>query len=155
MMTRLTNRKVAVQVLKAKQHRRYPRSNRRSSDDRRLIFLGIAVAAGIWEIEFSTALRKLSQNHLGIEHMIEDVHGFDISDKNMALDGIVLAEPIESYFIRLPEGRWHQIQNLPCQIPANFEGGFIVWGYDSRGKETAAFTRTLPLELAYPGEVKG
>jgi len=148
MMTWLANRKVAAQVLKAKQHRRYPGSNRPSSTDRKMIFLGIAVAAGIWEIEFSTALRKLAQNKIGIENLIQDVHRFDCLEKDMARDAVVFAESIDSYFLRLPNGEWHKLRNLPCEIPKDFHGGFIVYGYDSNGKEIAAFSRTLPRELA-------
>ncbi|MGB6877151.1 MAG: hypothetical protein WBD87_14085 [Candidatus Acidiferrales bacterium] len=74
LMTWLTNRNVAVQVLAAKKHRRYLRSERPSSQDRRMFFLGVAVGAGVWEINFGTALRKLAEAGLGQKHMADDVH---------------------------------------------------------------------------------
>jgi hypothetical protein len=150
LMTWLTKRTVALQVLKAKQHRRYPNSNRPSSADRRMIFLSIAVAAGVWEIEYSTALRKLARANLGIERMAREVHSFDRLQENMVRDAVVMAEPVENYFFQSPEGEWRQVQELPCEIPPDFQGGFIVFGHDSKGKPEATFSRTLPSELADP-----
>jgi hypothetical protein len=131
LMTWLTSRSVATQVLKAKQHRRYPGSDRPSSGDRRMIFLGIAIAAGVWQIEYSTALRKLAEAGLGPEHMTEEVHRMDRLQETMKPE--LWAEPAGNYFIPSSHGRWEQVRKLPCKVPANWKGGYILYGYDSSG----------------------
>ena len=146
LMTWLEERRVATQVLAAKKHRRYPSSSRPSSADRRMMFLGISVAAGVFEIEFSTALRKLAQAGLGPHHMVRDVHRFDHFRENMKLNAFVWAEPVENFFFPLANGKWDQMRDLPCKVPGNFRGGFIIYGFGPNG-ETATFSRTLPLEL--------
>ncbi len=146
LMTWLENKKVAVQLLAAKKHRRYPGSERPSSNDRRMIFLGISVAAGVWGIEFSTALRKLAQVGLGVCRMAREVHRYDHFRENMKRNAFVWAEPVENFFFAPSDGKWHQMRDLPCEIPANFRGGFIIYGFGPNG-QIAAFSRTLPLEL--------
>jgi len=150
LMTWLTERRVAVQVLKAKQHRHYPDSERPSSEDRRMIFLGIAVAAGIWGIEYSTALRKLAEAGLGLEYLAQRVHAFDNLKVNMRQRSLVFAEPVENYFYRLPNGKWQLIRELPCDVPVDFQGGFIMYGYTASGPQST-FSPTLPLELVDSG----
>src|SRR5271169_6691220 len=49
----------AREILAAKNHVQYPSSERPTSEDRRMIFLGVATAAGIFELSIGTALRKL------------------------------------------------------------------------------------------------
>ena len=146
LMTHLENENVALQVLAAKNHRRYPDSERPSSVDRRMIFLAVAVAAGIWEIEFSTALRKLAQAGLGTQYMARDVHRFDRLREHVKRDSIVFAEPVENYFYQSANGQWLQARDLPCRVPKNFRGGFIIHGYGPNGPQ-ATFSRTLPLAL--------
>ncbi len=111
-----------------------------------MMFLGISVAAGVFEIEFSTALRKLAQSRLGPHHMLRDVHRFDHFRENMKLNAFVWAEPVENFFFPLANGKWDQMRDLPCKVPGNFRGGFIIYGFGPNG-ETATFSRTLPLEL--------
>jgi hypothetical protein len=144
LMTWLTRRKVAMQVLNAKQHRRYPGSDRPSSGDRRMIFLGIAVAAGVWQIEYSTALRKLAESSLGPEHMAEEVHRMDRLQETMKPE--LWAEPVGNYFIPSSDGRWEQVRELPCKVPTNWEGGYILYGYGPSGFQST-FSRALPSEL--------
>ena len=144
LMNWLKSRRVATQVLKAKRHRRYPGSDRPSSEDRRMIFLGIAVAAGVWEIEYSTALRKLAEAGLGPEHMAAEVHRMDRLQEMMKPQ--VWAEPVGNYFIPSSHGRWEQIGELPCKVPANWQGGFILHGYGPSGFQST-FSRTLPPQL--------
>lgn len=146
LMTWLENKKVATQVLAAKKHRRYPCSCRPSSEDRRMLFLAVSVAAGVWGIEFSTALRKLSQAGLGLHFMAGEVHRFDCIRENMKRDALVWAEPVENFFFRLADGKWHQMRDLPCRVPANSRGGFIIYGYGPNGP-LATFSRALPREL--------
>jgi len=146
LMTWLANEKAAVQVLAAKKHRRYPRSKRPSSEDRKMIFLGISVAAGVFGIEFSTALRKLAQAGLGPHHMVREVHRFDQFLEHMRRNAFVWAEPVENFFFPLANGKWDQMRDLPCKVPGNFRGGFIIYGFGPNG-ESATFSRTLPLEL--------
>jgi len=146
LMTWLANEKAAMQVLAAKKHRRYPRSTRPSSEDRKMIFLGISVAAGVFGIEFSTALRKLAQAGLGPHHMVREVHRFDQFLEHMKRNAFVWAEPVENFFYPLANGKWDQMRDLPCKVPGNFGGGFIIYGFGPNG-ETATFSRTLPLEL--------
>ena len=146
LMTWLEERRVATQVLAAKKHRRYPSSSRPSSEDRRMMFLGISVAAGVFGIEFSTALRKLAQATLGPHHMVREVHLSDHLRENMKRNAFVWAEPVENFFFAPSDGKWDQMRDLPCEVPANFRGGFIIYGFGPSG-ETATFSRTLPLEL--------
>jgi hypothetical protein len=144
LMTWLTSRRVATQVLNAKQHRRYPGSDRPSSRHRRMIFLGIAVGAGVWQIEYSTALRKLAEAGLGPEHLAEEVHRMDRLQEMMKHH--VWAEPVGNYFIPMEHGKWEPVQDLPCRVPADFQGGFIIHGFDPNGPQST-FSRTLPTEL--------
>ncbi|MGB8474129.1 MAG: hypothetical protein WCE61_08605, partial [Candidatus Acidiferrum sp.] len=115
-MERLREKVVAKEVLAAKKHRRYPKSNRPSSEDRRMIFLGIALAAAVWEIDFETALRKLAEAQRGIRHMAKEVHRYDRFIENMRAHSIVSAEPVANYFFQepSPNGKWELMQELPC-----------------------------------------
>ncbi len=146
LMTWLADEKAAMQVLAAKKHRRYPSSRRPSTEDRKMIFLGISVAAGVFGIEFSTALRKLAQAGLGPHHMVREVHRFDQFLEHMKRNAFVWAEPVENFFFPLANGKWDQMRDLPCKVPGNFRGGFIIYGFGPNG-ETSTFSRTLPLEL--------
>ena len=145
-MTWLKNRNVARQILAAKAHRRYPGSERPSSQDGRMIFLGIAVAAGAWKVEFSTALRKLATSKLGQRHLANEVHRWERIEESIRLKAVVWAEPVENYFIPSGAGKWEQAQTLPCSIPENFQGGFIIHGYGPDGPQST-FSPTLPPEL--------
>jgi hypothetical protein len=147
LMTWLTKREVALQVLNAKDHRRYPNSERASSEDRRMIFLGIAVAAGVWGIKYSTALRKLPQAGLGAEYMAREVHDFDKIVEYMKKNSIVSAESIGNYFYRLSDGRLVQTDKFPCNVPANCFEGYIIHGYDPEGRPLSTYSPTLPPEL--------
>jgi hypothetical protein len=151
LMTELEKENVALQVLAGKNHRRYPGSDRPSSLDRRMIFLGVAVAAGIWEIEFSTALRKLAQAGLGPHYMSDEVHDVDRLREYMRRNSIVFAEPVENYFYRAVDGEWQLVRGLPCKVPTNFRGGFIIHGYGQNGSQST-FSRTLPEELRESAE---
>ena len=144
LMTWLASRRVAIQALKAKQHRRYPGSDRPSSRDRRMIFLGIAVAAGVWKIEYSTALRKLAEAGLGPEHLAEEVHRTDRLQEMM--NPHVWAEPVGNYFIPLSHGKWEQVKELPCKVPKDWGEGYILYGYGPSVFQST-FSRTLPSEL--------
>jgi hypothetical protein len=147
-MERLKEKMVAKEVLAAKRHRRYPKSNRPSSEDRRMIFLGIAVAAAVWEIDYETALRKLAEAKLGIRHMAWEVHRYDRFRENLRAQSIVWAEPVWNYFFPepSPNGKWELMQKLPCKVPDDWQGGFIIHGVGPSGPE-ATFSRTLPREL--------
>jgi hypothetical protein len=146
LMTWLVKSNVALQVIAAKQHRRYPDSNRPSSEDRRMIFLAIAVAAGIWEREFSTALRILAEAGLGPESMAEEVHRFDRLEEKAKLSSLVWAEPVENYCYPVIDGKWEPTRKLPCKVPADCRGGFIIHGYGSDGPQST-YSPTLPPEL--------
>jgi hypothetical protein len=146
MMTWLAEEKVALQVLSAKKHRRYPGSERPTSQDRRMIFLGIAVAAGIFGLSFNTALRKLAQGNMGIEHLLKEVHEIDRLHEMVESNGYVWAEPVGNYFWHEPDGTWTLLRELPCAVPKDWQGGYILYGYGPSGFETT-FTRTLPIEL--------
>jgi hypothetical protein len=146
LMTWLKKPNVAVQVLAAKNHRRYPRSERPSSQDRRMIFLGIAVAAGVFDIKFSTALRKLAQSGRGEKHLSQAVHNWDRIEQRLKEAAFVWAEPISNYCDHWPDGGWRLRENLPCRVPENYQGGYIIHGFGSSGAEST-FSRTLPLEL--------
>ena len=148
LMTWLKNQNVAMQVLAAKNHRRYPRSERPSSRDRRMIFLGIAVAAGILNDEFSTALRKLAQSGRGEKHLSQAVHNWDHIEHKLKETAFVWAEPIFNYCDPLPDGGWQLWQNLPCPVPKDqYLGGYIVHGFLPDGRVASRFSRTLPIEL--------
>lgn len=146
MMTWLENEKVAVQVLSAKEHRRYPSSERPTSQDRRMIFLGIAVAAGIFGLSFNTALRKLAEKKLGIKQVLYEVHRIDRLNEEVKSNAFVWAEPVGNYFWCEPDGKWTLLRELPCAVPKDWQGGYILYGYGPSGFE-ATFTRTLPIEL--------
>jgi len=146
LMTWLTNPNVATQVLAAKKHRRYPRSERPSSQDRRMFFLAVAVGAGVWEISLSTALRKLAEGGFGQKHMADDVHRYDRIEEAMRLNVYLWAEPIGNYFLPMPDGTVRSIKNLPCNIPKDFQGGYIIHGIGPTGG-VSTFSRILPLEL--------
>jgi hypothetical protein len=146
-MERLKEKTVANQVLAAKKHRRYPASDRPSSHDRRMIFLGVAVAAGVWEIEFSTALRKLPQAGYGLRYMTKEFHRWDRYQENLRRMGYVWAEPVGNYFFKLSNDKWGLMQKLPCKVPTNWQGGYIIHGYGPSGLFQSTFSRTLPTEL--------
>jgi hypothetical protein len=146
-MTWLENENVARQLLAAKSYRRYPNSGRPTSEDRRMIFLGIAVAAGIFGRSFSTTLRKLAEANLGIEHIAEEVHAFDRLKEMVIANSMVWAEPVSNYFWPLADGEWMLRDDLPCEVPKDWQGGFIIHGYGRSGP-LPTFSRTLPIELA-------
>jgi hypothetical protein len=147
LMTWLKDQKVARQVLAAKHHRRYPRSERPSSQDKRMIFLGIAVAAGVFGNEFSTALRKLAQAGIGENYLSRKLHNWDRVEEIMKRKASVWAEPVENYMWSAGDGSWVELEKLPCSIPENFQGGFILHGYAPDGQLKSTFSRTLPAEL--------
>jgi hypothetical protein len=146
-MTWLENGNVAVQIIAAKHHRRYPNSNRPTSEDRRMIFLGIAVAAGVFGLSFNTALRKLAEAKLSLEHTIEEVHGIDRLHELIRSRGLVWAEPVGNYFWRTALGEWTLREDLPCEVPNDWQGGYVIYGYGPTGRFQATFSRTLPTEL--------
>lgn len=146
LMTWLNDRKVAVQVLKAKNHRRYADSKRPSSEHRRMMSLGIAVAAGVWGIRYSTALRKLAEAGRGLDYMSKEVHRYDQLKENLRRESFVSAEPLGNYFYRSPDGKRRQIRDLPCKVPDNCRTGFIIHGFDSNGPQST-YSPTLPSEL--------
>ncbi|MGB6484860.1 MAG: hypothetical protein WBE86_15345 [Candidatus Acidiferrales bacterium] len=147
-MTWLKNSNVATQILAAKNHRRYPRSERPSSRDRRMIFLGIAVAAGVFEIEFSTALRKLAQSGYGEKFINQEVHNWDRIEQRFKENALVWAEPISNYCVPMPDGGWQLRESLPCRVPkAQYHGGYIIHGFLSDGRVGSRFSKTLPAEL--------
>jgi hypothetical protein len=146
LMTWLTKRSVALQVLAAKSHRRYPDSERPSSKDRKMISLAIAVGGGMWGVKYSTALRKLAEAGLGLEHLAREVHGFDRFKENMRRQSLVFAEPLGNYFFCSPRGERRQIQKLPCKVPPDCRVGFIIHGYGPNGPQST-YSSTLPPEL--------
>lgn len=148
LMTWLKNSNVATQVLLAKNHRRYPRSERPSSQDRRMIFLGIAVAAGVFEIKFSTALRKLAQSGRGERRLNQEVHNWDRIEQRLRETASVWAEPILNFCDHWPDGSWRLRKNLPCPVPQDYHGGYIIHGFLPDGRSASHFSRTLPTELA-------
>lgn len=149
LMTWLKSKNVARQVLAAQRHRRYPRSERPSSLDKQMIFLGIAVAAGVSGNEFSTALRKLAQAGLGEKHLNREVHNWDRVEKMMKEEDSVWAEPIFNYCDPTPEGDWRLKENLPCPVPKDryYHDGYIIHGFLPDGRVASKFSRTLPTEL--------
>ena len=111
-----------------------------------MIFLAIAVAAGIWEREFSTVLRILAEANLGIDYMSRDVHRFDQMEAYVKQNSIVWAEPLGNYLLRLPGRKVLQMRELPCKVPSNCRKGFIIFGYGPSGLE-ATYSPTLPTDL--------
>ena len=146
-MTYLDEEKVALQVLSAKHHRRYPKSNRRTSEDHRMIFLGIAVATGVFDLSLKTALRKLTERKLGIEHTAVEVHRHDRFVEHLRSNAFIWAEPVGNYFWLTAHGEWAPLETLPCEVPKDWQGGYIIYGYGPSGFQ-ATFSRTLPLDLA-------
>ncbi len=146
LMKWLAKPQVAAQVIEAKRHRRYPASSRPSSEDRRMIFLAIAAAAGIWEREFSTVLRILAEAKLGIDYMGDDVHRFDRMIRYAKENSMIWAEPLGNYLLSLPDGKVVQLGKLPCEVPRGCRTGFIIFGYGPNGEE-ATYSPTLPVEL--------
>jgi hypothetical protein len=147
MMERLENESVAKQIIAAKNHRRYPRSGRPSSQDRRMIFLAIAVAAAVWDIKFSTALRKLAQAGLGAEYMEKEVHRSDRLQEMLKKKAYVWAESVGNYFFPSAHGKWELMHDLPCAVPADWQGGYIIHGFGPSGSFQSTFSRTLPTDL--------
>lgn len=146
LMTWLCRPRVAQQVFVAKKHRRFPASNRPSSQDRRMIFLAIAAAAGVWGISCSTALRKLAQAGIGIDYLAQQVHVFDRWNELMRKNAYVWAEPVEDYFCQSSNGDWLEMRDLPCAVPSNWRGGYIIHGFGPHGLQST-FSQTLPTEL--------
>lgn len=145
-MTYLNDKHVAREILAAKRHRRYPRSNRPSSEDRRMIFLGIAVAAGVFGLRFGTALRKLAEKKLGLDYLSDVVHELDRLQEMVKSQSMIWAEPVGNYFWHMPDGKWTPLRELPCAVPDDWQGGYFIYGYGPSGFQ-AAFSRTLPTEL--------
>lgn len=145
-MTYLARDHVAREILAAKKHHQYPKSKRPSSDDRRMIFLGVAIAAGLFERSIGTALRKLTEDGLGLEHIAEDVHQFDRFREKVIVESLIWAEPVGNYFSPSSSGRWRRIRELPCEIPDDWQGGFIIHGHTRLGPK-ATFARGLPIGL--------
>lgn len=113
-----------------------------------MIFLGIAVAAGGFEIKFSTALRKLAQSGYGEKFFGQKVHNWDRIEETMKGSGFVCAEPVENYVWPAEDGDWMELEKLPCAIPKDFHGGFIIHGYTPDGQFRSVFSKTLPVELS-------
>ena len=145
-MTWLARDYVAREIVAAKNHDQYPSSPRPTSEDRRMIFLGVATAAGIFELSISTALRKLAEAKLGLEKISEHVHRFDQFREMVRSNAFVWAEPVGNYFWRRENGEWMLLHDLPCEVPKNWQGGFIVYGETGSGT-LATFSRTLPIGL--------
>lgn len=154
-MTWLQNGNVAFQIVEAKRHRRYPKSsNRPSSEDRRMIFLGIAVAAGVFGISVGTGLRKLAEANLGLESLSKQVHSLDGFKEIVERNAYLMAEPIGNYLLPLGDGTYIRQNDLPCEIPDDCVDGYIIHGYVN-GRPVAQFSRTLPAELADSPEAQG
>lgn len=151
LMTWLSNEDVARQILRAKQHRRYPKPNLTLSEERRIIFLGIAVAAGIWEVEFSTALRKLAVAGLGQERLAEELRSGQEFESKLKEMNAVWAEPVGNFFFPVASEKngYLQTKELPCEIPIDWHGGYILYGFIN-SKFEARFGRILPIELRDP-----
>jgi hypothetical protein len=145
-MTWLARDYVAQQILNAKKHGEYPKSNRPSSEDRRMIFLGIATAAGIFELRVGTALRKLAEAGLGLERLSEDVHQWDVFKEIVRAKSFTWAESVANYFWLNRKGEWIQLRDLPCEIPEDWYGGYFVYGITDAGQQVV-FSRGLPIEL--------
>ena len=114
-----------------------------------MIFLAVAVAAGIWEIESGANRADESLPKLGstANTWRGDVHRFDRLREHVKRDSIVFAEPVENYFYQSANGQWLQARDLPCRVPKNFRGGFIIHGYGPNGPQATFSQRTLPLAL--------
>lgn len=147
MMEWMAKPNVAAQVLAAKNHRRYPDSERPSSEDRRMIFLGVAVAAGVFGVTFETALRKLAQAGRSQKYMARNVHNWDRIQQKLKDEGFIWAEPVGNYMLPAEGGKWELMRDLPCPIPENFQGGFIIHGYMPDGQFKSVYSKTLPTEL--------
>jgi hypothetical protein len=145
-MTWLARDYVAREIVAAKNHNQYPSSQRPTSEDRRMIFLGVATAAGIFELSIGTTLRKLAEVKLGLEKISEHVHRFDQFREMVISNAFVWAEPVSNFFWRRPNGEWIPLHELPCDVPKNWQGGFIVYGQTDSGT-VATFSRTLPRGL--------
>ena len=145
-MTWMVRDYVAQEILNAKEHSDYPKSDRPSSEDRRMIFLGIATAAGIFELKISTALRKLSEAGLGPERISVEVHRWDKFKERMRAESFTWAESVANYFWLNSNGEWIQLRDLPCEVPKDWYGGYFVYGITDTG-EQVAFATGLPLEL--------
>lgn len=154
MMEWMAKPNVAVQVLAAKKHRRYPESRRPSSQDRRMIFLGIAVAAGVFDVTFKTALRKLAEAGIAQKYLSREVHNWDKIQQRLKEEGFMYAEPVGNYMWLVEDGKWEPMRDLPCAIPKNVRGGFILHGYTPDGQFISVFSRTLPLEFCDPVDQK-
>ena len=146
-MTWLEDENVARQILAARHHRRYPNSERPTSEDRRMIFLGIAVAAGVFGQSLSTALRKLAESNLGIDEIAWDVHAIDRLREMATANAFVWAEPVGNYFCSLGEGTSLLLRDLPCELPTNWQGGGYFVYVQQAGGSRAVFSYTLPTEL--------
>jgi len=144
MMTWLARDYVAREVLNAKKHGQYPKSKRPSSEDRRLIFLGVATAAGIFELAISTSLRKLAEASLGLERISERVHQFDRYTEMLRKNSFIWAEPVGNYFWRAAHGEWILLDELPCEVPTDWQGGYFIYGYTDAGPQVS-FVRSLPI----------
>lgn len=142
-MTWLRREYVAQEILNAKKHSEYPKSNRPSSEDRRMIFLGVATAAGIFELKIATALRKLAEAGQGLENISEDVHAFDRLKEMLRAKSLTWAEPVANYFWPSPNGGWILLRDLPCEVPTDWQGGYFIFGIQE-GECRATFSRTLP-----------
>lgn len=152
-MTWLARDYVANEILAARKHPKYPKSNRPTSEDRRMIFLGIAVAAGIFELRVGTALRRLAESKMGLEVLADEVHQFDRYKKMVEEKGYVIAEPITNYVLPLGNGRVYVKGDLPCYVPANHAKGYIIHGYCD-GHSVATFSEELPADLANSPEAQ-
>lgn len=112
-----------------------------------MIFLGIATAAGIFELSIGTALRKLADAKLGLEKISEHVHRVDQFREMVVSHSFVWAESVSNYFWFTPDGKWKPLHDLPCEVPDDWQGGYILYGYGPSGFDVS-FSRTLPVELA-------
>jgi hypothetical protein len=119
-----------------------------------MVFLGVATAAGIFELSISTALRKLAEAGQGLEKISEHVHRFDRFEERVRADSFIWSESIANYFWPLPNGEWRLLRDLPCKVPTDWQGGYIVYGYTDTGLQ-AAFVRALPIELESAPEPQG
>jgi hypothetical protein len=145
-MTWLARDYVAQEVLNAKKHRDYPKSDRPSSEDRRMFFLGIAISAGIFELKLGTALRKLAEADLGSEKLSVDVHRYDLFREKVRTESLIWAESVAHYFWLNANGEWMQLDDLPCEVPKDWHGGYFLYGITDTGLKVV-FVRKLPIEL--------
>ena len=145
-MTWLMRDYVAQEILNAKKRPQYPKSDRPSSEDRRMIFLGVATAAGIFELKTATVLRKLAEAWRGLVNISVDVHRFDVFKEKLRAKSFTWAESVANYFWLNRKGEWIQLRDLPCEIPEDWYGGYFVYGITDAG-EQVVFSRGLPIEL--------